>query len=130
MTMHGRAPGRAYRFRIFCSRMLGTGREAPLREVNGAAITALVDAFRECYPTPKRERLQELPDFSAEVYKAKWTCYAIKNLVTGETYVGQAKNGFINRYKDGAWWQYTLSGLRRVDPAELTMTTETGRRHI
>ena len=100
---------RSRQFRKFCSQLLGTGFNSPLRDVegkaiNGATVSAIVEAFASCFPVVKKEQPRELPDFESELYREPWTVYAIRNLVTGEVYVGIASHGFVGRYPKGEWW--------------------------
>jgi hypothetical protein len=107
---------RVAQFRLFCSKALGTGREAPLRDVNGATIAALVEAFRECFPKPPiAKRSSELPDFSAEIYCAPFTAYVIRNRFTKECYIGVSTKGFVSRYSNGEWWIHTHNDRLKRD---------------
>jgi hypothetical protein len=90
-------------FLRFCSSALGTAREAPLKDVNGALATALVTAFAECNPVEKEHRDRALQSFEDPIYSAPWTCYSIRNMATGGAYIGRAANGFLSRYPGGRW---------------------------
>jgi predicted GIY-YIG superfamily endonuclease len=96
-------------FREFCQKAIGTGREAPLRDINGATINALTRAFHECFPIAKAKTAPELPDFEAEAYNSPWTVYVIRNERTQEVYIGMTEKGFATRYPGGKWWVHSTN---------------------
>ena len=92
-------------FLVFCSKALGTGRNTPLRDINGATISALVDAFKECSPRPEpKANACSMQSFDEPMWREPWTVYMIRNQVSGATYVGSARKGFLDRYPKGEWW--------------------------
>ena len=93
-------------FLRFCSKALGTGENTPLRDINGATIGALVDAFRECNPIAKpTPSALSMQSFDEPMWSERWTVYTIRNQVSGAVYVGVAKEGFRARYSACEWWK-------------------------
>jgi hypothetical protein len=70
------------------------------KEANGAAISALLDAYVRLGAAP-----QVVPDRAETLdYAQPWQVYLIRNVATGKSYVGRAAKGFLQRYPEGAWW--------------------------
>lgn len=99
-------------FLRFCSKALGTGKNSPLRismedgPVNGATISALVEAFKECHPIYKPgPQAQTVQGFDDPMWDLPWACYQIRNQATGASYIGIAKHGFRTRYPKCEWWR-------------------------
>src|SRR5215472_959767 len=102
-------------FMSFVSRALGTPSECPLKDVNGTAIKALVEAFDTLHAIKKDDQAPsvvlekgptkpEVQDFQDAIYEEPWTVYVIRNTVSGVCYVGVASKGFKRRYRGGEWW--------------------------
>ena len=92
-------------FLMFCAKALGSPQTAPLREQNGALVGALVEAFKVTHPVQVPEKQVALQTFEDAIYSEPWSCYAIRNMVTGASYIGIARGGFLSRYAGGKWWE-------------------------
>ncbi len=90
-------------FLSFCSRALGTSPEAPLKEINGALVGGLVEAYKATR-APRRPVVPHVQTFTDAVYSQPWTVYVIRNKVTTAAYVGSSASGFLHRYPRGEWW--------------------------
>ena len=97
-------------FLRFCSRALGSSRLHPLHKadagfVPGATIAALVDAFKETDPRPPDPPAVARETYEGPQWREPFTVYGIRNTVTGSTYIGRAKDGFLKRYHGARWWE-------------------------
>lgn len=103
-------------FLAFCKTAIDVIRP---KEINGALVNALVEAFTKISPaplpppeTPKEEKQPIIThvmipqDFTANYFDEPFVCYTIRNKVTGSMYVGRSAVGFNRRYGgNGAWWE-------------------------
>jgi hypothetical protein len=126
MTRRASPPpsARQAEFLRFCSRALGTNRKHPLqargsdgtKDVPGATISALVEAFKEIEPRAPEVPKSLTPEtFEGPQWREPWTVYAIRNTITGGVYVGRAGAGFLKRYPGGRWWEETHNARLRRD---------------
>ena len=101
---------RSKSFLHFCASALGSDKDAPLKDCNGALAGALVEAFRRvCNPVEKEHRDRKLQDFEDPIFSEPWVCYSIRNMGTGRVDIGRASKGFLDRYPNGEWWSVTTT---------------------
>jgi hypothetical protein len=99
-------------FLAFCKTAIEVVRP---KEVNGALLNALVEAFtktredpsqnEETTPSPIIVHVESHDDYNHPHFNVPFVCYTIRNKVTGSMYVGRSVVGFNKRYGGkGEWW--------------------------